>query len=79
MGTCVSSYGNTMGFSASTEVEKETTRSCDTLSHILLNKINQLYYKVSINLLTLLSDQKCPKPNTKDINCAGRRALCLII
>ena len=50
MGTCVSSYGNTMGFSASTEVEKETTRSCDTLSHILLNKINQFIKFVSHDL-----------------------------
>ena len=50
MGTCVSSYGNTMGFSASTEVAKETTRSYNTFLPYLFNKINQFIKFVSHDL-----------------------------
>ena len=42
MGIISSSYAHTMGFGVSARGEKETTRSDNTLSHIISNKIKYL-------------------------------------
>lgn len=94
MGTCVSSYGNTMGFSASTQVAEESTRKAVTLFHNLSYKINQLLqekHKMSplergtseISGLRILNNSKMPYSirfahSGHDI-WGGRRVLCLII
>jgi len=67
MGTCVSSYGNTMGFSASTEVAEESTRKAVTLFRNLSYKIKYLSRENNI-----FSSFWTPKRSTKSVGLFGQ-------